>query len=389
MSLQRTPYLPPMRPMPPMPQSFRHDVALSIYVVLIVYATLYPFIPLRLPTTDQMLTAASWPRFRSWYDITLNVLAYVPLGVFLWLKRRDIDHVFKRIAVVALAGCALSFVLEALQLFVVARVASALDVVVNGAGALIGALLLANPLGKAIANRLANVRDRYLIGGQAAEFGVILILLWFFGQTNPSIPFFEAGNIHAASTQVGPLPFSELNTRYAMETLRVLGVIVSVAGFAFFISSIVRTKRGTMRTVLMMLAAALTIKLAMALAVLKPSMVLEWIDRDTIIGLCAGLIIFFPCRKLSYRWRVYFGILLIAAGALITKISSFYDSAYAVLRLFNWPYGQIDRFASLTRYIHEMWPIATLIFMLFIFFKPPRGWTEDEATKTSQFKRLI
>jgi VanZ family protein len=364
-------------------QSFRHDVALAIFAGLLVYATLYPFNPIRLPSADQVMQALRWPRYITQYDVVLNALAYVPLGVFIWLKRTDIGSPMRRVVIATAAGVVLSSFLELLQLFVVTRVASSLDVVANGSGAMIGALALANPIGRTATERIAKLRDERLISGPAAEFAVIMVMLWLIAQSNPSIPFFEAGNINAKSAMVGPLPFSELNTQNAMQQLRLMGIAVTVSGFAFFVSVILRKPRGALRVVLTLVMISLAIKLVTSIAMLQPRLMFEWIDHETILGMVIGLAVFFPVRRVAARLRAYFGILLIAAGALLTKISSFYDAANQVLKVFNWPYGQIDRFTNLTRYIHEMWPIAAFIFLLVLFFRPPASWLSSEHPTTN------
>ncbi len=356
-------------------RSTNHDAAIWVFAALIVYATLYPFRPFHMPNMEQFVAAIKPPKYFTQFDVLLNVLAYVPLGIVLWLSKAHIAHTMRRVLVVIGWGTLFSASLELMQLVVASRVASCFDTLANAVGVAIGALLLANPIGVKISKAVARLRDRTLVGGQPAQFAIILLALWLFGQSNPSIPFFEAGNIHASSAVVGPHTLSELNARRAIASMQLIGVSVSVAGFAFFVSSILRSAYGALRMVIVLVALAMIIKLIMATLILKADLALEWIDGNAALGMAIGIVIFIPLRRLRPRLRVYFGILFIAAGAVLTKVSSFYDAANQVLQVFNWPYGQIDRFATLTRYIYETWPIAALFFLLFVFFKPPEGWT--------------
>src|SRR5947208_6647064 len=92
-----------------------------LYAVAIVYASLQPFTPWIWPAPDtRYFLWSGWPTYWTRYDVALNILAYVPFGFFLsWLPRNA--HRGKRIILSALAGTALSFKKETLQLAVPPR----------------------------------------------------------------------------------------------------------------------------------------------------------------------------------------------------------------------------------------------------------------------------
>src|SRR5260221_13472063 len=75
--------------------------ALIVYVLVIVYASLSPFIGWR---AAESFTLFSWPRYITTFDVALNVLAYAPLGGLIApLLRRHMGRRWQS----ALAGCAL------------------------------------------------------------------------------------------------------------------------------------------------------------------------------------------------------------------------------------------------------------------------------------------
>ena len=61
------------------------------YLLLVVYASLYPFSGWRIPNTDAThFLLSRWPAYVVASDVVLNVLAYVPLGLLLalsWMGR--------------------------------------------------------------------------------------------------------------------------------------------------------------------------------------------------------------------------------------------------------------------------------------------------------------
>ena len=95
--------------------------------------------------------------------------------------------------------------------------------------------------------------------------------------------------------------------------------------------------------------------------------------KGRVAGLVAGLLAFVPLRGLGRTARIYLAIVLTLAGALFAKIFGAYSALGDFLRLFSWPYGQLATFATLTRYLHESWPVLALAWLCALFV-----WRRDE-----------
>ena len=113
----------------------------SAYTVLVLYASLHPFSGWSdsgAPLFDYL--TAPWPRYVTAFDLTVNVLAYLPLG-FLWVPalQRGAAPALPAFAA-ALLCVAVSFALETTQNYLPSRVPSNLDLGCNGIGGAIGAL---------------------------------------------------------------------------------------------------------------------------------------------------------------------------------------------------------------------------------------------------------
>jgi hypothetical protein len=76
--------------------------------------------------------------------------------------------------------------------------------------------------------------------------------------------------------------------------------------------------------------------------------------------------------------RIYVGLITILAGALFAKIFGAYSPAEELVRLFRWPHGQLGSFATLTRFLHELWPFATIAFLIGLFFRERRAAAESK-----------
>ncbi len=89
-------------------------------------------------------------------------------------------------------------------------------------------------------------------------------------------------------------------------------------------------------------------------------------------GLAAGLVLFLPLRRLGRGKRTYLAIVCLLAGALFAKIFGEYSELADFLRLFHWPHGQLASFATLTRWLHEAWPVLALAWLIARFVRRPR-----------------
>ena len=126
--------------------SRRFSGTAGAWILLLVYASLYPFAPLRLPMADSIAAAFGSPRYVTTFDVVVNVLAYAPLGMLMCgFFLRDEDNrtaaIFKAIAF----GAGFSFAMETAQLFIPGRISSLYDTIANTFGTALGALAFADP----------------------------------------------------------------------------------------------------------------------------------------------------------------------------------------------------------------------------------------------------
>ena len=346
----------------------RYQGALAVCVVLIGYVSLYPFVPLRPPAEGAFAGFFFKPRYIPPFDLILNVLAYVPFGVLACFRFRESGASRPMLRAIGLAA-ALSVAFEFCQLVIPYRVASIIDVMANTAGAALGALAFLDPVHAVVTRPLGEMRSRLFTSGLWGDAGIVLLALWLLAQLNPALPFFGAGNIVAESGHT-----------LDAELMRVIAVGLSFCGFALFVSTLMRSAHGSLRVTIVLLSIALWLKFVAGSMMLKPSFSAEWMSGGRIVGLVAGMVFFVPFRKLGRLARIYLAIVLMMAGTLFSKIFGSYDTNEEVLRLFNWPHGQLGGFATLTGYMHELWPLAALVFLIGYFFHTRKISTLLERT---------
>jgi VanZ family protein len=339
----------------------RYRGSIVAWALLLAYASLYPFFPLRPPSGEAVAAFFVKPRFMVAYDVAWNVIAYIPLGTLACLYFRLANvrarALLKAVALVA----AYSLAMEVLQLFVPNRVASIYDVIANVAGALIGAAVFLDPIYSVVTKPLGELRERVLIPGAWGDAGLFLLMLWLIAQLNPALPFFGAGNIVGADAGL-----------VEMALLQWGAVALSICGFGLFLSTLVRGDEGSLRVTLVLLSVAMWLKFVGASFALQPHFSNEWVSAGRMAGLAIGLLAFIPLRKLARPGRIYLALVMILAGALFSKIFGAYSALDEFLRLFRWPHGQLASFATLTRFLHELWPFAALVFLIALFLRERR-----------------
>jgi hypothetical protein len=122
-----------------------------------------------------------------------------------------------------------------------------------------------------------------------------------------------------------------------------------------------------MLTIVLLIGIGFVAKVLMAVLMLKAPLLIDWMAPARVIGLAAGLILAAWFSHFRYRWRAFCATLFVFAGGIMTKITSIYGAFDETLRLFGWPYGQLVNFASLTRWMHETWPLLAVIFLSWLF----------------------
>ena len=136
--------------------SSRYRGSLAVWALLLAYASLYPFAPLRLPPPDSVSAFFARPRYVTGFDVALNVLAYVPLGTLACLYFRQSSEGVRPIFRAAAFGAVFSFLMETCQLFIPNRIASIYDTAANAGGALWGAMVFADPAYSLVTRPLAS-----------------------------------------------------------------------------------------------------------------------------------------------------------------------------------------------------------------------------------------
>jgi VanZ family protein len=204
--------------------------ALLLVILLIVYGCLYPFRFHPLPPDILSVFLQSWPAGlgrSTLRDAAVNVLLYVPLGLFAVLALDRIERAWLRLLMPLLLGMSLSMSIELLQLMDLTRTPSVFDVLCNTTGTAIGVAT-----GRAYANRISGFVERTRHGLAGAPSASLLYCLWVLYQVFPLIPSLSRyGILTQLNVFFAQLSFSIPETlRSGMECLAMGALLERITG---------------------------------------------------------------------------------------------------------------------------------------------------------------
>src|SRR5258706_3689018 len=268
------------------------------YAVLIVYASLAPWSGWRdLGLSPLAYLTAPVPRHLTRFDLVINVLAYVPLGALtVWAAHPRLRGA-AALAVAVVAGVVLSATMEALQMYLPQRVASNIDLATNSLGATIGAVP-AVPSATALIDRgrLAQWRSQWFVRRPAGL--LVLLALWPAAQTHPGSMLFGNGQLEAITDTLAAaglnlaawVPMDAATFVLAEALVAACGLLV----VGLTLATMMTSAAPRLRLVLMLAAAALSVK-TIALGVrFGPDQPFAWVTPGAVGGLMIGLLALLP-----------------------------------------------------------------------------------------------
>ena len=338
-------------------------IAFGVYAALTVYASLYPLEGWH----DHGLSpftylSASWPRYVGPFDIVVNVLGYVPVGLFCFAAFHP--RLRGPVACIAstFAGAALSLLLEGAQSYLPARYASNLDVLCNVAGTACGAALglWLVPWTLEQGGPLKRLRATVFLPGAAIDFGLVLIALWVFLQLNPATLLFGAGNLRdllvaQEGRARGPEFFVLVEALTSAANLVALGL---------FLSALTLPGRPVRAMLVVLLAIALAVRTAAMALVMRAESVLAWLTPGAQLGLLFGFAAALAALALPRTARLALAAVLMMAGTVLVNLAA--PNPYFAATLRVWQQGHFLNFNGLTRLVSSAWPFVALAYLIFL-----------------------
>lgn len=349
-------------------------VSLFCYLLLIIYASWYPFTGWQNRGQSPLyLLTAPPPHYWTSFDVLTNVLAYLPFGMLMVFALYPHLRRWPAALLAVLAGIALSALMETGQTLLPSRIASNLDLLTNSLGSCIGAaigVLLSHAFLQQ--SRLLTLRQRWFSAD--AGRGLIVLALWPIAQIYPQGYLFGHGQITTRMSEtlsdwfVTPIDIgallrggAQLNAEqyWLSETIiTACGLTGTVLMLLFLMRS--QAPRGVL--VLLLVGATLALKSLATALQLGPENAFSWLTPGAVGGL---LISGFMLGGLYYTHPQAQRRLAIASFCIgLILINLLPENPYFVATLQTWVQGKFLNFNGAAQFLSAAWPFLMLWFLL-------------------------
>ena len=337
--------------------------------LLVIDASLYPFSGWRdLGLPPFAYLRAPWPQRALGFDVLVNVIGYVPLGIVTGLALYPRLTGFLLVAVSSLYCGALSAALEALQSFLPSRVASTVDLLTNLVGALIGAAIAARLAGPVLdRGRLREWRLRWF--DAHASRGLVLVALWFGALVYPEqfalgsgalLRFFDA----ALPEEIGRAFALEFDAAAFRDAESVVSAL-ALCGAGLLFANLLRRELGAGTRLLLVIAfIAMTaaMKMFMSAVIHEDQTVLVWLSIGARRGFVAGAIVLVAALMLPAWMRAALGFAAIAGAVALVNVLP--ENPYVVTLVAAWTRGRLLNFFGLAQGLNLVGPCLALAYFL-------------------------
>ncbi len=340
------------------PSAFIRFATLA-YGSIVAFASLYPLNIWRAPGTALMWSRlAEWPRYYTWSDVFLNIVAYAPLGLLFTVALRVRLAPIPAATAAMLLAALMSVGLELLQSWVPVRVPSALDVFCNAVGGLLGAwfALVAGETWL-LDGPLARWRHRRLLPGARTDAALTVLGLWLFAQLGATLWLFGGGDLRG----IVPLPGTVVNYSPAGRAIfEACVTALSLLSIAAIIGSMTSERAAVLLAGV--IAFALLLKSFTGWWLHDPGHPLLWVRPGAALGLGVGGALALPLLRAHAPVRASIGLAcLLGSVALLNAVS---DSAYLTEGMRTWRHGHYWSFKGTTALVSLTWPLLAALFLV-------------------------
>lgn len=353
------------------PRTSAHPVLWLMAFAAILYLSLHPFADwaLRHPSPWAWLSKGL-PRFYSWGDMIVNVGAYAGFGYLTVRQFQQRLGLWGAVLVASVGGCLLSFSMESIQSFLPRRVPSLLDLITNGLGALLGALLVVMMTTSPWLQRLRHHLSHWVLGHESEHqhrrFAALLLILWVCGQIVPQQLLLSVGPLSHWPGQdlLPPLPLVGALPAWAVTPASVLLTAATALLPALLVMRCVETPRNQLALWLLLLATAVGLRLGGALHIYVRTDRLQTDLPIVAAGLALALVLCHPVARWSESAQRRVALGVIALTMALAWLIPPEPALQPLLKKTMTTYMRLATpgFRGLLRTIACWWPLAALYF---------------------------
>ncbi len=339
----------------------------TVYLLLIIYATLHPFTGWRDRGFSPFAWAEAWPKPTLPFDLWLNTAAYFPLGALVVWAVYPALRLGGAIVLAVVIGACLCATLESLQTYMPSRTPSLADAATNTAGALAGALWGALVIAVFGRGLLARAFERWFADTPDRARALILTGLWLFALLFPQSILFGHGSLLAYIGPISGYPFTPV------EFSRVESAVTAASLFAAGSLGLRALNPDAPRLLPLFLFIALACGMrALSQAILfPPEHALAWMTQGAWRGLAIGGLALLVTIALPRPMRLTLIVMAVTFSTLVVNFAP--PNPYYMANVQEFNPGRFLNFNGLTQLISAAWPFLVALYIPFALASDTRS----------------
>ena len=327
------------------------------YALLILYVSLNPFdFDLQNGISAWAWLDAPLPRFITLFDVSVNILAYIPFGFLVMFAAYPRWRNYIALSIALGLSAALALSVETLQSWLPTRIPSQMDWWANILGGLLGGLL-AIPLGPQWLSGSA-IRRRFdqWFGLNWAACALFLLFPW--SQIYPQSTWLGTGVWGHAI--FGSIDWGTLVINHVIQET----IITSLCwlGIALLLSLGMRAKAPQWQILNGLLGLTVLIKTLFTALQFGTELSLIWLTAGALWGMVFGSLFLRWALRLDVRAK--FSLALICLLGTTIAVNVLPDNPYFILTLRHWYQGRLLHFNELMQWVSVVWLPLALIWMI-------------------------
>jgi VanZ family protein len=356
--------------------------ALAAYVLLIVYASWYPFAGWHLSGLSPLsFLNLSMPQYWTTFDVLVNVVGYIPFGMLIvFALYPHVRGVLAMILAVA-CGIAISGTMEAVQTYLPNRVPSNLDLLTNTLGCLLGAVVGVRGAPSFLDRSHLNYLRQKWFTPQASH-GIVLLGLWPLAQIYPQGYLFGHGQLmpiisdwlsNLTDTNIDLVGMLRPEVALTVEQYWLSETIITACGLTGAVLTmmcLLRRAAPRIGLAVMLIAGALLVKALASALLFTPDNAFVWLTPGAQGGFIIGLIML---AGLTFAPQVAQRRLAMLTLALtLVVVNGIPVNPYFSATLQSWVQGKFLNFNGAAQFLSLLWPLFALWFLALPLHKQTR-----------------
>ncbi|OEZ99970.1 VanZ family protein [Duganella sp. HH101] len=348
--------------------------ALLAYVLLIVYASWFPFSGWHNQGLSPLifLETTSMPRYWTKFDAVINVVGYLPLGTLIVYA---LYPRFKGVVawlMAAASGLLISGLMEGVQTYLPSRVSSNLDFYTNAAGcamgAVIGVLTVRRLLGQ---SQLQRLRQAWF--APHASQGLVLLALWPLAQMYPQSFLFGLGQLlpilsdwlsQLLDTEIDLASYVRPDAILTVEQYWLSETIITACGMvgaALTLLCLLRKPAPRGLLVCALIVAAIVVKALATALLFSPENAFVWVTPGAEGGFLIGAIMLAGLTFAPHVAQRRLAVTTLLLSLVIVNTTP--ANPYFVATLQTWVQGKFLNFNGAAQFLTLLWPFFAVWFL--------------------------